>query len=100
MLKTLTLSDFTPLIGSTFQIQDQLEVPLQLELREAKKLNDLSARLDNRSESFSLLFLGPDDVVLPQRIYGLHHSHLGDLSLFLVPVARREDGICYEAVFN
>ena len=100
MLKTLTLSDFAPLIGSAFQIRDQLEMTRQLELIEAKKLNDLPTNSDSRPESFSLLFQGSDDLVLPQRIYGLQHTHLGELSLFLVPVARRTDSICYEAIFN
>lgn len=100
MVQVLKLSDFMPLIGSTFQIQDQLEMTLQLELVEAEKLNDLPTNLESRSESFSLLFKGSEDMMLPQQIYGLHHTHLGELSLFLVPVARRDNGICYEAIFN
>lgn len=100
MVKVLKLSDFMPLISSTFQIQDQLEMTLQLELVEAEKLNDLPTDLNSRSESFSLLFKGSEDMMLPQQIYSLHHTHLGELSLFLVPVARRENGIYYEAIFN
>ena len=100
MLKTLTISDFLPLVGSSFQLQDQPESALPLELLEAVKLGDRPAWSRNFPESFSLLFKGPSDRVLPQRIYRLLHSQLGELGIFLVPVARQADGIHYEAIFN
>ena len=49
---------------------------------------------------FSLLFRGPLDVLLPQRIYPLDHPEMGRLDLFLVPVAQKKDGYRYEAFFN
>lgn len=53
-----------------------------------------------RHEQFSLLFLGPAAIVLPQRIYGLRHAGLGRCELFLVPIRRDADGTCYEAAFS
>ena len=49
---------------------------------------------------FSLVFLGPREPVLPQRIYPLSHDELGELEIFLVPIAQDADGTRYEAVFN
>ena len=49
---------------------------------------------------FSVVFLGPGDPVLPQRIYRLEHIDLGVMELFLVPIGREADGVRYEAVFG
>ena len=100
MLITLKLSDFSSTIGSLFQLHTEPDILLQLELLEVVKLGDRPANAGDRPESFSLLFKGPSDMALPQRIYHLNHSQLGELDIFLVPVARRADGMCYEAIFN
>ncbi len=52
------------------------------------------------NESFSLFFHGPSDRFVPQGIYNLKHAQLGELSIFLVPVAQDKNGFQYEAVFN
>lgn len=50
-------------------------------------------------ESYALLFRGPAQPVLEQRIHRLVHE--GDeLAIFLVPVGRDDRGIKYEAIFN
>ena len=100
MLKTLTLSDFSPAVGSLFQVRTEPDVSLELELLEAVELNASPISSDTHTRSFSLLFSGPNDVMLPQQICPMSHSDLGELSIFLVPVAREVDGIRYEAIFN
>jgi hypothetical protein len=50
-------------------------------------------------DPFRLAFLGPADPVLPQRTYRLEHAALGELDIFLVPVARDAGGTTYEAIF-
>lgn len=100
MLKNLKLSDFLPLIGNFFQLQDQLESELELKLMEAVKLHELPSDSKIRPDSFSLLFKGPIDRSLSQRIYCLYHNQLGELEIFLVPVESQVDGICYEAIFT
>lgn len=52
------------------------------------------------TECFSLLFRGPLQPQLPQRMYPVRHAELGDFDLFLVPVALEKEGLLYEAVFN
>jgi hypothetical protein len=100
MFETLSLSDFSPVVGSSFQVRTEPDVSLQLELLEAVKLSDIPAGFSQRSESFSLLFRGPADMMLSQQMCPLSHADLGELSVFLVPVGRDADGIQYEAVFN
>lgn len=53
-----------------------------------------------RPEPFSLIFIGPRDRVLPQRIYPLEHDQLGMLEIFIVPIGPDQRGMRYEAVFN
>jgi hypothetical protein len=53
-----------------------------------------------RIETFSLFFHGPPDRFLPQGIYRLRQAKLGELEIFLVPIAQDKDGFQYEAVFN
>ena len=53
-----------------------------------------------RQEAFSVVFHGPADPFIQQGTYQLSNAKLGDLELFLVPIARDQDGFQYEAVFN
>lgn len=65
------------------------------------RLAEIGARTQTpKQESFSLFFLGPLDVFLPQGIHSLRHDRLGELALFLVPVGKSDLGFQYEAVFN
>lgn len=49
---------------------------------------------------FSLLFHHASAVIFPQRIYQMENPRMGGFGIFLVPVARNQDGFIYQAVFN
>ena len=49
---------------------------------------------------FSLLFRNSSAFLFPQQTYRLRHTRLGEIGIFLVPVARERDGFLYQAVFN
>ena len=49
---------------------------------------------------FSLVFRGPRESFLPQRIYRVEHPALGSLEIFIVPIGLDASGYRYEAVFN
>lgn len=51
-------------------------------------------------EPFSLLFLNTSAVLFPQQIYQMHHPRLGELGIFVTPIAQNRDGFVYQAVFN
>jgi hypothetical protein len=51
-------------------------------------------------DGFSLRFTGPREPPLEQRLYTLQHATLGELLLFLVPIAQDANGRTYEAVFT
>ena len=95
MLENLTKESFLPRLNQSFRLTS-VEPPLEL------RLVEVEARWGKgpTREPFSLVFVGPADPVLPQRIYRLEHDELGALELFLVPVGRDAAGTRYEAAFN
>lgn len=60
----------------------------------------MEGQSNERVLQFSIFFLGPLTPVLEQRLYRLEHAQLGDMELFLVPIARDADGMKYQAVFS
>lgn len=96
-LGAATLDMFAPHVGETFVVA-MPGTRLELILREAKSL---ASRPDpERRAPFSLLFSGPADAPLPQRIYPLEHAELGTLEIFLVPLGPSGAELRYEAVFG
>lgn len=55
---------------------------------------------DDVQENFSLIFRTSDAAPAVQDTYFLKHESLGEIVLFLVPVARNREGLHFEAVFN
>lgn len=98
MLESLTIADFAPRVGERFSIASaDGGRPLDTELVEATPVGD--ARAGGRVP-FSLVFRGPTDVVLPQRIHHVGHPDLGTLDIFLVPIGPDGAGMRYEAIFS
>ena len=93
-LETATAADFAPHIETVFLLcAEAVDIPLTL--------IDAAARgRDNEHERpFSLLFTGPAQPPLPQRIYALSHPSLGVHDIFLVPISDNGQQRVYEAVF-
>ena len=101
MLDQLTAAAFLPQEGSEFTVDIGDGGPLVLRLMEVVRF-PLQPNAP-RTEPFSLLFVGPADPVLPQRIHALDHPVMGPLEIFLValgPVGRDDARMRYEAAFN
>jgi hypothetical protein len=49
---------------------------------------------------FSLLFRNTSPVLFPQQIYPMRHPRVGEVGIFLVPIAQERAGFLYQAVFN
>lgn len=95
MLDTLNLSSFSEHLNTKFSIRPDESTVIETELIVAEDLGSTP-----RQERFSLIFRGPLQHILPQRVYRIEHDAMGSLELFLVPIGAEEDGIRYEAVFN
>jgi len=102
MLKEVTVSVFEECVGSAFRIQADSGSSIDAELIEATPMGSRpggSGAVAQR-DAFSIVFRGPAEPVLPQKIYTLEHAKLGRFELFLVPIGPDASGMCYEAVFN
>lgn len=104
MLDQLTVSDFIGHVNAAFRVNIGSGDVIDLELIEAKAIGE-GRRPDSpgiRQQPFSLIFRGPRDRLLPQRIYPVEHPTLGTLTIFLVPLGPEGDpmGLHYQAIFN
>lgn len=97
MLDTLTREDFVSRLGETFRVG---EPGVDLVLAEARDLSMSGGSPGLRRAPFSLLFRGPTQPLLAQRIWALANEALGPLEIFLVPIGPDADGMRYEAIFN
>ena len=70
-----------------------------IELVEGKVIGDPIPGLAPR-HSFSLLFHGPREALLPQAIYHFENETLGALEFVIVPLGPDQDHQRYEAIFN
>jgi hypothetical protein len=86
---------FNNVVGDLFSIEADGVNAVELASVEVKPSHEGAARAP-----FVLTFHGPVEVLLPQSIYVLEHTKLGQLEIFLVPVDQAENHVIYEAVFN
>jgi hypothetical protein len=92
MLEDLAIDDFRPLQGDRFRIAPDGAQAFEVELVEVTEI----PREPGGRAPFSLVFQGGPNPPLPQRIYRVEHDRLGELDVFLVPIAVDR----YEAVFT
>lgn len=97
-MDTATLEHFQPLVGTGFALQVAPGDTLPATLVEAQALGMPQV---GQRRPFSLLFRGPPEPVLPQRIYAVAHegAAMPAVDIFIVPVRASQEGIYYEAVF-
>ena len=88
-LRDLTVDSFSERIGETFVLVEG-DARLAIILEEAESVGGSAERA-----GFSLVFAGPSSPVAGQGTYRLEHAELGELDLFLVPVALGR----YQAIF-
>ena len=97
-LSELTLETFGSRVGETFR---DTEAGTTLELLSADDLSEVAVNVPQGARApFSLIFRGPGEPLVPQSIRTLAHDDLGELAIFLVPIAREADGLRYQAVFS
>ena len=96
-MELLSLEHFAGCINETFAAAlDGMEVPFVLvEARPVQGQSRNAARAP-----FSLLFRNASAFLFPQQTYAMRHPRVGDVGIFLVPIARDRDGFIYQALFN
>ena len=99
----LKLETFSPWLKSKFRVALDSANFLEVELASANALThpgQPQAAVGSLQESFSLVFHGPDNRFLPQRIYPFEHDQIGRFELFIVPIGQKPGFIEYQAIFN
>ncbi|MBB1060840.1 DUF6916 family protein [Marilutibacter spongiae] len=96
-MELLTLQHFAGCLNETFSASmSDMDVPFVLV--EARPVQDAPANAARAP--FSLLFRNASAFLFPQQTYRMHHPRVGEVGIFLVPVAQERDGFLYQAVFN
>lgn len=93
-----SLEHFAARLGERFEIGGG-GTSIVATLIEARSLREAQG-IGQRSQQFSLVWRGPSDARLPQRIYTVRHPALGEMALFLVCIGTDAEGARYEAVFT
>src|SRR3954471_23946464 len=98
-IEPLVFANFADKVGDVFAVGEPDMPAIPLTLTEATAL---PARygLPNARAPFSLVFLGKDPRVLPQKLYRLEHADMGVVTIFLVPIGKDARGVSYQATFN
>src|SRR5664279_3085380 len=97
-LEQLGFESLARLVKTRFRVWVGSDEALELELYEAPppRLTPAGGGAVAVYESFSLLFLGPADRVLPQQSYPFECESVGRFDLFIVPIGRDQNGVRYE----
>ena len=98
-LKDITHEDFEACMSDVFTVKIEGDEGPELELIEVKTFGEADPNANTR-QPFSLLFRGPMEPVLPQRLYDLEHSEQGETMLFLVPIGPDDKGMLYDVTIN
>ena len=100
MVENFDASTFSERGGEPFRLHCDDGSTLDLELASVAPGPAPPSDAGRQRAPFSIVFRGPLEPVLPQRIYGFEHDELGSFELFIVPIGPDEAGMQYEAVFS
>lgn len=97
-MQFLRLEDFASHLNETFSVDvDQGRTPFVLVEAAPLPTHALPGMV---RAPFSLVFHNASPVLFPQRIYQMVNAGMGEFGIFLVPIARNQDGFLYQAIFN
>lgn len=99
MAANLTENEFSKHVNTKFGIALDDGNGVDLELYEVKGYVSKHQE-QSGMERFSLYFQGPAEPYLPQKVYPFEHAEMGSFEMFLVPIAKNDEGFRYESVFN
>jgi uncharacterized protein DUF6916 len=95
MSADLTHEEFSKHVNTKFRIRIDETQAIEAQL------TDVSDLLTSpRQERFSIVFRTSNEPFLGQGTRRFEHDQMETFDLFIVPIARDEEGIDYESVFN
>ena len=96
-LATVRREEFAACLDQDFEIVFS-DGTLPVKLSEAKQWGP--DQPVNVRQPFTLTFRADRSLRLPQGIYKMRNAHLGEMEIFLVPIAANANSSTLEAVFN
>lgn len=96
-MELLTLEHFSGCVNETFRAAIN-EGEIEFVLVEARPVP--SPPGEHMRAPFSLLFRNTSSFLFPQQTYQMRHGRVGEVGIFLVPIAREQAGFLYQAIFN
>jgi hypothetical protein len=96
-MELLTLDHFAGCVNDTFHAALN-EGDIEFVLVEARAIG--TAAPGQARAPFSLLFRNGAALLFPQQTYRMRHPRVGEVGIFLVPIAREREGFLYQAIFN
>lgn len=96
-MELMTVEQFAGCVNETFHAALN-EGEIEFVLVEARLLN--KPLPDQPRAAFTLLFRNTALFLFPQQIYQMRHPKIGEVGIFLVPIAREQQGFLYQAIFN
>lgn len=99
---------FQARVGETFRIEAEDGTPVDLVLKECeihvRQESKYGLQFNNpwhEDRPYALVFEGPGDIPLTQRLYTFRHPELEDLVFSMTPISNLVNGVrYYESVFN
>lgn len=98
-MELLTLEHFAGCVNEPFSAALN-GMDVEFVLVEARPLPPPPQSANPARAPFSLLFRNTSPVLFPQQIYPMRHARIGEVGIFLVPIAQERAGFLYQAVFN
>jgi hypothetical protein len=100
VLAGLTYEEAAALLNTSMWVTPEPDHGVELRIVDVAKVMESEAAKLNRTP-FSISFLGPKSYQIAQGAYPTRHDAFDvPFWLFIVPVAEREDGFVYEAIFT
>jgi len=94
-----TATEFAKHLNTNFHVVVESSTPIDIKLISVTP-RAIGPNEEAGMERFSVVFSGPANVLLPQKIYHLTHPEMGEFDVFLVPIKQESEGFRYEAVYN
>lgn len=95
----LNPTQYERLIGESFQVMEHHLALTLLEVERLPVLTQPGASTLNHNP-FAMIWLGPTEHFMDQQTVTIQHPDIGDVMLFMVPRAQRDDGFVYETIIN
>src|ERR1044072_8955996 len=94
-----TEAEYSRNLNTKFRLLVDAPQPIDLTLVEVTP-RKVESHEQQGMERFSAVFMGPREILLPQQIYRVSHSDMGEFDIFLVALGQEPEGFRYEAVYN